>query len=701
MKKRKGEVKIYYPDIKNQLKSLGNVDHHLKTGVWLNYDQTGKLIEKEIYANGLRNGSYETYSPSGKTLISGNYFNGKLSGEWKYFSDSGNVLKILHYDSLGKQVGVQQTFHAEGWRETYSVIDKNGNEKRWTYVQDDKLFEITNYSNGELNGIQFMYSGKKPRYAGDTLPVLIDHYKNGKLDGEHRKYNGNQLTEACTYKENAIVGYFRKYDGAGNLSDSIPYENNVVTGKAYYFGSGKLIRTTDYINGKKDGKEFISDKPGRVVNLNYYTNGYLDSGYVSETENKQPGVIIIDAKIFPVNKPDSADFYFTKAYYKNKNIKYEYCSRYVNGELLKEGEYKTWYENGKQNYVLNFVNDTMNGVYKKYNTKGELILAARCYNGKIDSVSAIGYLPKPKKKTSYYYQRDYDFEKFVMENLLGQMYFTHWPNDRMPATSSVEIPADYYKPTDTSSIQECNVNWNSSVKPEFPGGENNFFNYIRNNSKYPVTNSKTGDGNVYLSFIVADDGSIHKIETDFYWGIDSLQNEAVRLIQNMPDWIPGNKDGKPVCAETRVEINFIVKEKPTQVYSAGNHYYSPPKKSVKDQIMDSLVVKNSGKDICFFPPVAPAFGVDTSSFKKYIKANLIYPEIEKQKHIEGTVYISFIVETDGTITNVKVERDVPGVPAFSTEAVRVISTAPKFIPGMQFGKPVRVQMVQAVKFKMQ
>src|ERR1041385_1113181 len=129
MKKRKGLVRIYYPNIENQIKSEGEVNRHLKNGCWLSYDEAGEIEKKEFYVNGLRNGSYTTYNHAGKTLITGNYLNDKVFGEWEYFSDSGNVLKILHYDSLGQKLGLQETFYDNGAIETYILVDKEGNEK--------------------------------------------------------------------------------------------------------------------------------------------------------------------------------------------------------------------------------------------------------------------------------------------------------------------------------------------------------------------------------------------------------------------------------------------------------------------------------------------------------------------------------------------------------------------------------------------
>ena len=75
-----------------------------------------------------------------------------------------------------------------------------------------------------------------------------------------------------------------------------------------------------------------------------------------------------------------------------------------------------------------------------------------------------------------------------------------------------------------------------------------------------------------------------------------------------------------------------------------------------------------------------------------------YPAAALEKGIEGTVYIAFIVEKDGSITNAKVIKGI-GKPC-DMEALRVIRAMPKWIPGTQKGNPVRVQFNMPIKFKL-
>ena len=86
--------------------------------------------------------------------------------------------------------------------------------------------------------------------------------------------------------------------------------------------------------------------------------------------------------------------------------------------------------------------------------------------------------------------------------------------------------------------------------------------------------------------------------------------------------------------------------------------------------------------------IAPQFigGVDV--FYKYLSDNIEYPDYEKRKGVQGKVIISFVVEKDGRIADVKVMESVS--PGLDKEAKIIISKSPKWLPGRMFGEPVRV-----------
>ena len=83
---------------------------------------------------------------------------------------------------------------------------------------------------------------------------------------------------------------------------------------------------------------------------------------------------------------------------------------------------------------------------------------------------------------------------------------------------------------------------------------------------------------------------------------------------------------------------------------------------------------------------------------KYIMENMKYPEQAMKKGIQGRVAVSFIVEKDGSISNVRPIHSVHTL--LDKEAVRVVKSMPKWSPGKQNGKPVRVQLIVPIMFKL-
>ena len=92
----------------------------------------------------------------------------------------------------------------------------------------------------------------------------------------------------------------------------------------------------------------------------------------------------------------------------------------------------------------------------------------------------------------------------------------------------------------------------------------------------------------------------------------------------------------------------------------------------------------------------PEFPGGKKAFLKYLFDNIKYPESAKKKGIHGRVFINFTVEKDGSITDVKILRGIGG--GCDEEAVRVVKAMPKWIPGKQDGKAVRVDFNLPVKF---
>ena len=92
-------------------------------------------------------------------------------------------------------------------------------------------------------------------------------------------------------------------------------------------------------------------------------------------------------------------------------------------------------------------------------------------------------------------------------------------------------------------------------------------------------------------------------------------------------------------------------------------------------------------------------GGDANTFSKWVNSKLVYPEIAKENGIQGRVTLQFTVNTDGSVSNVVVLRGVDA--SLDKEAVRIVSSSPKWTPGRQRERPVKVTYTFPVIFKLQ
>lgn len=95
----------------------------------------------------------------------------------------------------------------------------------------------------------------------------------------------------------------------------------------------------------------------------------------------------------------------------------------------------------------------------------------------------------------------------------------------------------------------------------------------------------------------------------------------------------------------------------------------------------------------------PSFkGGGPNEFTKWVNQRLVYPEIAKENGVQGRVTLQFTVEKDGSVSNVKVLRGVD--PSLDKEAVRVVSSSPKWVPGKQRDRAVKVTYTFPVIFQL-
>lgn len=98
--------------------------------------------------------------------------------------------------------------------------------------------------------------------------------------------------------------------------------------------------------------------------------------------------------------------------------------------------------------------------------------------------------------------------------------------------------------------------------------------------------------------------------------------------------------------------------------------------------------------------VMPVYPGGQDAMIKFIGKNTVYPKSAKDGGKTGTVYITFVVDTSGNISNATVLRGVANAPELDAEALRVVNSMPAWTPGTQNGRKVRVQYNLPIKFSL-
>jgi TonB family protein len=139
-----------------------------------------------------------------------------------------------------------------------------------------------------------------------------------------------------------------------------------------------------------------------------------------------------------------------------------------------------------------------------------------------------------------------------------------------------------------------------------------------------------------------------------------VAEKVIAALYTSPKWTPERKDGELARAYVREYLYFI-----------------PESDEVKEEM--------------------PSFnGGNLNTFREWVAQRLVYPRDAQKQNIQGQVTLKFVIERDGSLTNVEVISSPDYL--LSNEAVRVVRMSPKWSPGKQKGRPVRVAYVVPINF---
>lgn len=229
-----------------------------------------------------------------------------------------------------------------------------------------------------------------------------------------------------------------------------------------------------------------------------------------------------------------------------------------------------------------------------------------------------------------------------------------------------------------------NTNDNPFIPLQAVGGPAEWDFFVESHLVYPekAYNQKT-EITVALKVFVSEKGELIKFDFINEYPAEFC-TESVRLIKLL-EWVPAKKNGISVNSEMVLKVEFNPENYRKAIRKRG---FSKPK-------VDKKIATDTGLVIVKYPDRMPEYIKGDNYLNEFISENLEYPELAKRNNIQGIVQLSFVVETNGMISNLKIEKSLNNV---CDEAAKEVVRQTKWKPAIHGGKYVRSRFQYAVNF---
>ncbi|MEJ5993527.1 energy transducer TonB [Pedobacter sp. Du54] len=225
--------------------------------------------------------------------------------------------------------------------------------------------------------------------------------------------------------------------------------------------------------------------------------------------------------------------------------------------------------------------------------------------------------------------------------------------------------------------------------PTYPGGIQKFYEFFGSNLKYPKSAVENNiQGTVYITFVIEKDGSLTGIKPEGRKLGYGIENEAIRVLTLAKKWNPGMVASKPIRTQFNLPLKFTIPNKKPNVKTATATAKATPARVEPNTVYDQVAMET--------PPTYPG-GI--AALYKFLSSNMVYPKAAAEAKVKGTTYVTFTIEKDGSLTDIKAEGRKLGS-GLDEEAIRVVKLSKKWNPGLINGMPVRVKYNIPVKFTM-
>ena len=178
---------------------------------------------------------------------------------------------------------------------------------------------------------------------------------------------------------------------------------------------------------------------------------------------------------------------------------------------------------------------------------------------------------------------------------------------------------------------------------------------------------------------------------------DMLAEEEIEIIQTAQELPPPPPPPPPEIVE---ELNIVEDDVVTESVEINTEDDKDKTVTINAPVTSTGPIVEEEDNVVFqVVEKMPSFPGGDAALFKYLSDNVKYPVIAQENGVQGRVICQFVVNRDGSIVDVEVVRSVD--PSLDKEAIRVIKSMPKWSPGQQRGKPVRVKYTLPVNFRLQ
>ena len=548
--KKRGKCRLYYPN--GAIHSTGKVKNYHRNGTWKYYDEEGHLIKLVNFVMDTVHGPYTGFYSNGQVSTKGEYNKNNKLGKWTSYDEQGHLISEENFRH-GIQHGVQKYWYPGG-RLRDSMVTEQG---KYVFVESwyrgGGIKRIETYSNGLAEGRWLTY----PESYTDTFPETSDQYHLGKKHGWHYLWRGAALLEAYHYVDGKADGTFTRYQLDGTPLMVQSYSKGFLHGVSVFYKDGKKLKEEYYSWNELDSVQTEYDRDERVSKRTWYDTGVPDSSYTYFRNGK--------VAIRRVNGGAKGFSNYTEWDSTGTLL--------MKGMMLgekREGEWTTFYPNGKIRSTMNYSDGSLLGLYTKYYPNGKKMIQYTFLsvgtNTPPDVWNEKGKLLKPGTKQydeivegnrpGEIFSDPSEFNRNIIRYLIddnGNRIGDGEPDFIGKMEVDDALALDELNASDTDQV----YSW-CEVMPEFPGGLDSMRRFIQKNLRYP-NDGRDFEGTVYIKYIVEKNGTI--IYVTVARGLRNapqFDSEALWLVSKFPPHEPGKMNGVPVRCEMIIPIRFAL-----------------------------------------------------------------------------------------------------------------------------------------------